>query len=596
MCGVYGFTFSVDDKKSLLDQMGQLQIHRGPDEDGVYLDEDIALGMRRLSIMDVAHGTQPFYDEQKNIVAFMNGEIYNFRELRSQLESKGVRFQTGCDTEVIPHLFSEFGPECFNLLNGIYVIVIYDLRKRELYLLRDRLGVKPLYYTTKGNDLAFSSELKSLFVLDQIESQPDLHALSAYLELMYVPTPYSPFEKIKKCPEASYLHWTPMSVHLHRYWTPSLATEIMQNEDQVSSNLITQLGESTSMQLQSDVPYGFFLSGGVDSSAVVALASKATDTPLLTYHISWADVAGKRDESASAKVMSDKYQTRHHVKNIQQEDFIHTLPKLIWHLEEPFADAAFIPTYLLAAEASKDVKVILSGAGGDELFGGYPHHVKPSLLKHFILKNLYAKDYKNSWYDQWKSFTSSQWRSLFPWFKDNAGKQMIDEGYAHISSKDYPNANMLYDLKWYLQNDILFMTDKMTMASSIECRVPLLDHRLVEYSLSLHSQLKIKNGTHKHIFKKSLHGLIPDVVLHQPKEGFGLPIQFWMNRYKSSHFDQLLDNGALVESELIHKQTLDAYLKNPSLSQKDAELYWKILILEIWFRLFVHRQKHESIF
>jgi asparagine synthase (glutamine-hydrolysing) len=379
--------------------MGRLQQHRGPDGEGHFIDDVIALGMRRLSIIDVAHGNQPFFNKDRSVAVVCNGEIYNYRELREDLRKSGVVFHTGSDVEVIPHLYDRYGMEFVHKLNGMYAIALYDSTRRILYLVRDRLGIKPLYYTVHRNELVFSSELKAILAVVGGQPKPDLNAFSTYLELLYIPAPMTPFQDIRKLEPASYLAWEDNRATKVRYWDPDLAIDDGRSERAWMDDINALLLDSTDLELRSDVPVGSFLSGGVDSSLVTALAARATAQPFSTFHMRWKDVEGKIDESVYARMVSERYGTRETMRDVSQIDLIGLLPKLVWHLEEPFADAAFVPTYLLANIAAEKVKVILSGAGGDELFGGYAHHKRHSLAKSLITGLLHGRYPAFNYYD-----------------------------------------------------------------------------------------------------------------------------------------------------------------------------------------------------
>ncbi len=596
MCGIFGFTFRDNDPLSLLKKMGETQQHRGPDGDGYYVDDTVSLGMRRLSIIDIEHGQQPFYNLDRTVVVICNGEIYNYIELREELVKKGHIFKTHSDVEVLPYLYDEYGIDFINKLNGMYSIALYDKKEEKVFLIRDRLGIKPLYYAVVDNNLIFSSELKSIFVTDRVSKEINFDALSTYLELMYIPAPMSPFRSISKLPSGSYLKWSNGNYEIRHYWQLSLPYNTIHNEENAMQQLKTVLMDSMRIEMRSDVPVGSFLSGGIDSSAVTAIAAIQTETPLSTFHISWGNAEGKFDETEQAIMVSRQYGTRHFVKNVFDKELITDLPKLIWHLEEPFADGALVFTYGLAKEAAKHVKVILSGAGGDELFGGYSHHVEYPLLKSIIGKFIYDKNPKYSYYDKWKPRDSKRWRGFFDWFRPSVYRTEFDELYKINRSKDMLNAIMLSDLRWYLQDDILFLNDKMTMAVSLECRVPLLDHRIVEVSIAISSDLKVNKGEKKYIFKKLMEKYLPNEVLYRPKEGFGAPIGLWVNTYKSVYFDRVLQNGYLMRKEMINSSMLFPLIRKQNLSINEAWQYWKILILDVWMQLYIEGRHYASIF
>ncbi len=567
--------------------MGQTQIHRGPDGEGYFVDPCIALGMRRLSIIDLDNGNQPFFSEDKKIVVVCNGEIYNHLQLRQDLESKGYKFKTRCDIEVIPFLYQEYGISLAEKLNGMYAIAIYDVGKNETYLVRDRLGIKPLYYSIIDDDLIFSSELKSILATEKCSKEIDYSAISTYLELSYIPVPMSPFKDIRKLESGAYLKFSKKKHIITKYWKPELSKKIEMDKDVCLKQIKDLIEDSMELQLKCDVPLGCFLSGGTDSSAVTAFASKISEEQVNTFHMHWDNAKEKMDESSSAELVSKKFKTVHYVDRITEDILVKQLSKLVFHLEEPFADAAFIPTFALAEFAAKKIKVILSGAGGDELFGGYFHHKEFSTFKSALTKMLYDSAPAFSFFDRWNPKYSKNWKSYFPWFKKAEVKESFDRIYKNNRDIDDLNAILLCDILTYLQDDILFLTDKMTMAASIECRVPLLDHRLVELSLKIPSEFKFENGNKKVIFKELLKNLIPSEILNRKKEGFGAPIQTWLNKYRKKHFDCVLIDGYLMKNGIVDKDHLMKLINKESLTSDDSWMYWKILILEVWFKTFI---------
>lgn len=596
MCGIYGFTLKTENPSYLLQIMGALQLHRGPDGAGEFLDENIAIGMRRLSIIDLAHGNQPFFNKRRSVTVVCNGEIYNYKELRSELQAKGHVFTTNSDVEVIPFLYDEHGIEFVHKLNGMFAIALYDKDKKQLYLIRDRLGIKPLYYALSRNELIFSSELKSILGLRMVEKELDFEALSTYLELMYIPRPMTPFKNMFKLESASYLLWENNKLQVVNYWDRGLEVDPSLSEDEWLDQIEDVLRSSTNLELRSDVPVGSFLSGGVDSSIVTALAAENSPLGFSTFHMRWKDVQGKIDESAYARMVAERYATKDTTRDIKEIDLIGLLPKLLWHMEEPFADAAFVPTYILSKIAAEKVKVILSGAGGDELFGGYSHHCRQSLVRSLFKKIRYGKNPAMSYYDNWKSTSARKFPSMFPWYAANTFRDQFERKYQANKGKDRIDAIMLADIAYYLQDDILMLTDKMSMAASIECRVPLLDHRLVELSLKIPASFKVKDGEKKYILKKLGEKYLPHEVMYRQKEGFGSPVWIWIQQYKELYFDRILENGHLVQSGLIDKRRLSDLIFKVSLNKAASWFYWQILVLEIWCRLFIDDVNHDDIF
>jgi len=598
MCGIFGFTLKYDFPEIELKKMGSMMIHRGPDGEGYYFDSHIGMGMRRLSIIDIEKGDQPFYSNDNSVIVFCNGEIYNFKILRKELEQKGYKFYTDSDIEVLPHLYQEYGINFLNKLNGMFAISIYDKKKEKLFLIRDRLGIKPLYYSIVDDSIIYSSEIKPILELNKVNKDVDFEALSTYLDLMYIPKPMTPFSQIKKLDSGAYLVWKKGKHAIYKYWDINLSnTNKTESEHYIEMKDL--LEDSIEKQLISDVPIGSFLSGGIDSSFVTAVSGKISKDDFFVFHMRWKNIGGKIDESKYAHRVADNFNFNKNFVDTNEIDVINLIPKLIYYLEEPFADAAFIPTYYLANLASENVKVILSGAGGDELFGGYGHHKNNSIIvmmKSIVKKILYNRNPAFSYYDKWKRGNRNYWKNAFPWYISNSFKTTFEKIYKENRHVDSLNAIMLNDIEYYLQDDILFLTDKMTMATSLECRVPLLDHRVVETAQKINSDLKIKNGEKKYFFKKIAEEYVPKEVLYRKKEGFGFPIEKWINEYKELYFDILMENGYLIKNNLISLKKLRKFSLRIELSRQESWFYWQIIVLEIWFQLFIEGKKYEDIF
>lgn len=576
--------------------MGNAQLHRGPDGKGCYIDKDIAMGMRRLSILDIEGGKQPFYSQDQSVVVLCNGEIYNHKELKRELAAKGYQFHTTNDVEVLPSLYQEYGIDFVRKLNGMFAISLYDKRERKLFLIRDHVGIKPLYYAMVGGHIIWASEMKSILKLNKVDKGINYQALSTYLDLNYIPRPMTPFREIFKLDSGTYMEWKNGSYQLHKYWDPTLVPNGHKSEADYIEEVDALLHDSIRMQLASDVPLGSFLSGGIDSSYVSAVASQLSDHEFSVFHIRWRDVPGKLDESEYAQKVTDRYSMTRYFHDVKDIDVVSLLPRLIYHLDEPFADAAFIPTYYLAQLASEKITVMLNGAGGDELFGGYGHHLNYSRLKSQVNKLLNRRAPALSYYDMWRSTHQRGWHRLFPWYAHDCFRTPFEKKFQRNRHLDNLNAIMLNDIDYYLQDDILFLTDKMTMAASMEGRVPLLDYRLVALAQSIPSTLKIKDGEKKYLFKKVGERHLPHEVLYRQKEGFGFPIQRWMNDYKELYFDLLLERGFLFSNRLIDQDRMRNFFIKDSLTADESWFYWQVVVLEIWFQLFVEEKEHEHVY
>ncbi len=586
MCGIYGFSRyqSEQEDLNLLSKMGEVQIHRGPDGEGSFCDHSWTLGMRRLSIIDIEHGQQPFYSKDKNVIVFCNGEIYNYIELRDELKKEGYIFNTLSDVEVVPYLYDKYGIECLSMLNGMFGLTIYDKKEDILYLARDRAGIKPLYYYKKDNQIIFSSEIKSILVHD-IDKMLDYEALSSYIDLMFAPSPFTPFKYIRKVESGTYLKIINGSIEKCSY--ASEATSVVKQEN-IYEEIEKLLLDSAKLEVRADVEIGSFLSGGVDSTAVSVFASKfIEDKDFYAFHTHWSGAKEKIDESVYARQVADQYNMSYIEQEVFNKEMLQNIPNLIWHLEEPMSDAAFLPTFAISKIASEKIKVILSGAGGDELFGGYPRYRKRELVKRIAKSILYGKKITDSYYDFYKDNNEKQWKKLFVWYKpDNIIRKNIDDSFRSDAKSDYIQTIMDYDIKYYLQDDILLLTDKMTMATSIEARVPLLDYRLVTLSKQIPLDSKIKNGEYKLILKQILEKYVSRDILYREKEGFGAPVHSWVNKYKSEIFDNYFKDKVLVNLGLINEVEFSKLLNKEILSHKESWMYWKVLILELWMKEF----------
>ncbi|MCG2775818.1 MAG: asparagine synthase (glutamine-hydrolyzing) [Desulfobacterales bacterium] len=588
MCGIFGYT-SAADMPALLQNMGQCLLHRGPDYAGYYVnnDDQINLGMRRLSIIDLAGGHQPIANERETIWIVCNGEIYNYVELRDELIKKGHRFMTHSDTEVLIHLYEEAGLDFLQDVNGMFGLALYDSSAKRLILARDRLGIKPVYYAWNGKQLAFASEIKPILLCPWVARDPDWEAISTYLHMLYVPAPRSPFKMIKKLEAGTIAILENGSMTFQKYWDmmPFLcnpAHESMSFED-ASEHLHFLLKDACRIQLRSDVPVGAFLSGGVDSSAVVALTNSSASMGMDTFTIYWENAAEKMDERKFATDVAAKYGCNHHEVKISFDDFDRLLPLLAWHIEEPNADGAFVPTYVISKFASEKCKVILTGAGGDELFAGYEWYSSPFSIKQLMISILCRKQ-SRAYYKRAFNFP---WRLVFPMYESNAAGNFADSYSNMFVTPDKLNAEMAFDLKVWLQDDILLLTDKMSMAASIEARVPLLDHRIVEFVLRLPSSYKIYAEDQKIIFKKAVGQYLPGEILARRKDGFGAPINSWMQGPLKAVSLNLLARGELIKQGIIDKQSLIRLNYLLRVKKEWSWALWILLNLELWFR-FVH--------
>jgi asparagine synthase (glutamine-hydrolysing) len=539
MCGICGLAFSDNQKQPSLDlinSMCRTLIHRGPDDEGVYIDDGIALGARRLSIIDVIGGHQPLSNENKNIWVVQNGEIYNFLQLRKELKTRRHSFKTRTDTEVIAHSYEEWGERCVDKYRGMFAFAIWDKIQKTLFIARDRLGIKPLYYTLlPDKSLVFGSELKAILCHPDVKRQIDPMALDLFLTLEYIPAPYSIFKGIYKLPAAHTLTYQKGTIDIKRYWKVSPAEkEIItkKNIEYYSDQLYELLKESVNLRLISDVPLGAFLSGGIDSSCIVGLMKELGASPIRTFSIGFEDRT--YNETPHARRIADRFETTHEEFTIQP-DALDLTEKLIHHLDEPFGDFSIFPTYLVSKMARKYVTVILSGDGGDEIFGGYEHYQAQKFARlPFItwaakpasaIINLFppSPKKKGAWnkiqrffqgmdhdsslrHFRWMMFLTNETKQQFytKYFLDEClGNENLNlkkpffSFFQEMQSYDKINRELFLDLNSYLADDILVKVDRMSMAASLETRVPLIDHKVVEFIFSLPGHLKIKKFTTK---------------------------------------------------------------------------------------------------
>ena len=585
--------------------------HRGPDGSGIHIDAGVGLGHRRLSIIDIDGGHQPMYNDDRSVVVVFNGEIYNYKELRKELLRGGCKFNSQSDTEVIIRLYESKGLDCLDDLNGMFAFAIWDSRKQLLFAARDRLGEKPFYYQQKGSCLAFASELKAILSVRESQREIDVSAMDDFLAYGYVPAPKTIYKGIHKLPPAHYLLWQNGTVKTACYWTPT-HTERRNSRpiEEYRDELRTLLHDSVRMRLRSDVPIGAFLSGGIDSSLIVALASPLHPEPLNTFSIGFKE--GDFDESAYARIVADRYQTNHHEIQVQPLDLTE-FPALVSHFDEPFADASALPTFVVCREAVKHVKVCLSGDAGDELFGGYPQYKYerfeeildrvPESIRRPILGTmadvLPLRLNGKGWLGRMAVSDEQRYQRKLGIFGAQERQRLFREEYEHVvdhdawlfssyfgrQGGDVISNRLATDLKTYLPDDILVKVDRASMLNSLEVRVPLLDHRIVEFACRLPLDMKIRNGSQKFLLKELLRDLVPASVVNRGKQGFGVPLKHWFRGdYRGFLQDMLLSKGARTADyfrpEMV-KSLIDAHQRGPrDLSNR----LWALLWFEQWLR------------
>jgi len=627
MCGIYGIAglgWNPSLDREILTRMGRVIVHRGPDDDGHFYNGGVGLGMRRLSIIDLKGGHQPIANEDETIWVVCNGEIYNFKELRDDLEKRGHHFRTYSDTEVVVHLYEDLGADLFERLRGMFAIAIWDAQRKRLVLARDRLGKKPLYVARLPGRLLFASEIKSILADHTVSRELNFSALNEYLALGYVPAPMTLFKGIEKLLPGHYLICERDQISQHCYWDLDPETVDHLPEEEWVERVREKLIESTRIRLISDVPLGAFLSGGIDSSAIVAAMARMTDQPVKTYSIGFEGEDSFYNELPYASIVARAFGTDHH-EIVVKPDAAELLPKLIWHMDEPIADSAFITTYLVSRLAAQSVKVILSGVGGDELFGGYRRYLGdafsryyrllPRRLRQNWLPSILAKlprDRHSSWKNLFRyaeAFAKSanlspseRYLSYVTLFTADAAAELWNHGsngvrptsavmqsyFARCTGAENLNQCIYVDLKTSLADDLLALTDKMTMAMSIECRAPFMDHELVELAARMPADLKVRGFTMKYVLKKAVQPWLPAEILNRKKRGFGAPMGAWLRRDLKLLVQETLSERQVKKRGLFQWPVVKQLIQRHDSKEGDYTDHLLALInLELWFRQFM---------
>ncbi len=621
MCGIAGFIYKEKERKvekEILKNMLSLIVHRGPDEEGIHLKDNIALGMRRLKIIDLQTGSQPIFNETKDIVIVYNGEFYTFKEWREKLKSRH-RFYTSTDTEVVLHLYEEYGFDFVDKLRGMYAFAIYDKNKESLFLLRDRIGIKPLYYTlTDKGSLIFGSELKTILSHPEVKKELNLKALEFLLTLEYIPSPLTLFKNIYKLKPGHFLIYKNGEIKIKKYWDIKPQETIFSQKEAIET-ISELLKESVKMRLISDVPLGAFLSGGIDSSTIVANMRFLKVNPLLTFSIGFEEKS--YNELPFSKLVSETFQTEHYVKILKPN--IHELvEKLIFHLDDPIGDFSVFPTYLVSKIAREKVTVSLSGDGGDEVFSGYEHYIAQKIagfnewnyplkiilktidtllppsskkkgftnrLKRFSKGFLLDKKLRHfRWMifaekkDKEKLFTEDFKRETF--FDDNLFEvEPLKDIFKKAEKFDPINGELYIDLKTYLTDNILLKVDRMSMAVSLETRVPILDHVFVENAFKISGYLKLKGFRTKHIFKEYAREFLPKKIIEREKQGFSIPIKNWLKKELKELLIETLNENKVKEDGIIDHKNLKKYIKEHiSGAENHSHILWSILTFYLW--------------
>ena len=622
MCGIVGAYGLVDN--GLLESMMKSISHRGPDDSGRYIEKNLMLGHRRLSIIDLSTGKQPISNEDGSIVTVYNGEIYNYRELRDGLEKKGHRFSTNTDTEVIVHLYEEKGIRFLEYLRGMHAIAVWDSRNNRLILSRDHMGIKPLYYLEWDNALFFSSEIKAFLCLDEFIPEIDPVSAGHYLSLNYVPGDRTILKDVKKLEPGHALISSNDKKKSIQYWNLGV-----KNNDSIMGQCLKDidmlLKECVEMRMMGDVPFGAYLSGGLDSSTIVHYMSRNHSEPIKTFSIGFGydDV----DETAYARQVAEHFGTDHHEICMTAKQALRGIPDIIWHLDEPVGDPAAVPTYFLSKEAKKKVKVVLTGEGGDEAFAGYrtyklllggdilrrhlPETLRRVLLPWLVdsvpgfshakryVKHLSAPEGKRIYMSQGHLLNEAEKKELITGdFSNKMGgyevRKIMRKHFHHLDTSSLLPKLQYIDLKTWVSEDLLMKLDKQTMAWGIEGRVPLLDHRLIEYCLGINTDHKIRYGTEKYILKKLMSKRLPLEIIKRKKQGFHVPMHHWMMDEISEVAKQVLCQKSVKKRGILRPEKVEKLLSGRIDLWRGHQI-WGLMTLELWSKMYIDGIRSKRI-
>lgn len=633
MCGICGVV--SQDKPVDIETvkcMTRLLHHRGPDDEGYHCEAHVGLGHRRLSIIDVSKGHQPIYNEKKNLSIVFNGEIYNYRELKKGLIKNGHEFSTNSDTETILHLYEEMGASCLNVIDGMFAFAIWNSETKELFIARDRVGKKPLYYVSDPRYFLFASEMKSILAFPDVSREIDYQSIYTYLSYGYIPAPDTIIKKIKKLESGCYLIVKNGRLEKKSYWELNYQANAIVKEPEAIEKVKSLIDSAVKSRLESEVPLGCLLSGGIDSSANVAFMRKNITGDIRTFTIGFEE--DEYDETSNARLIAKKFNTIHE-ELVVKPDAVSILPEIVWNLDEPMFDSSAVATYYVAQMASKHVSVVLTGDGGDESFFGYTRY----LLRH-------EDDFMSRWKRIPYAIRSSLFgpisKGLFKACPSSSFTQRLLLGnqssllsgvelYAHnmklfhddiistlLTGRSFPgvtastdlflkkmneDSNLAYenqmiraDNSIYLHSDLLVKIDRMTMAHSLEARSPFLDHHLMEYVASLPLDVKFRGHELKYLLKKVLRGVLPDEILDGQKRGFTVPIKKWFREEMLSAFakDVLLSSKSL-ERGLFNPRYIEQLLRDHASGNRDYHMaIWSLINLELWFKTFIDRSDVTS--
>jgi asparagine synthase (glutamine-hydrolysing) len=633
MCGICGKYSPSGVKTEELDAMLDTIVHRGPDDSGCYVNANIGLGSRRLSIIDLETGNQPISNEDGTVWIVYNGEMYNYKSLRTQLESKGHLFRTGSDTEVIVHLYEEVGEHCVEQLSGMFAFALWDERQQKLLLARDRIGQKPMFYSRDGADLLFGSEMKAILALHHQERELDPLAMHDYLSLRFIPSPLTIFKHIQKLPPAHTLVFQNGQIRLRRYWHLSFREKLTMSEPEILEALREKLKQTVASHLMSDVPVGALLSGGLDSSLIVAILAGDLARKTNTFSIGVAE--SDFDELPFARLVAEQYETQH-VEERVAANVIQSLPEMIWHLDEP-SDPIAACMFQAARLASRHVKVVLGGDGGDELFAGFDRYVGARYIDMYSLMPLALRQglmgpmldrlpdsftYKSltqklRWLHHLslQATAAEQYAEATCFFRfTHEGKHALysDKLWGEMEERNSTTAitepfnraeadhlldRMLYtDFVTRLPEHSLVLTDRMSMAHGLEVRSPFLDHEMVEFLAKVPAEIKVQNHQPKYLMRKLAANYLPAPILQREKQGFMLPIAYWFRTDLFPLVSQMLEHSHFVRDGWFKKENIQRLLEEHRSNRYDHHVrLWMLLTLELWHQLYIEGRKPEAL-
>ena len=625
MCGIVGLVRN-DGKpidEGLLARMNEAIRHRGPDEDGFYVNGSVGLAMRRLAIIDLKSGQQPIHNRDRTAWIVFNGEIYNYLELREKLEKLGHTFYTNSDTEAIVHAYDQYGSDCPKHLRGMFAFAIWDERTQELFLARDRVGKKPLLYAEVNGQLVFGSEFSAILLHPDVSKEIRPEAIDCYLSFMCVPAPLTAYRAIKKLEPGHSLRWRKGEVKTERYWQPDFSKKLDIGEEEAGERAIEILRDAVKVRLMSEVPLGAFLSGGIDSSAVVALMSQESSEKVKTFSIGFEEQ--DFSELQHAKRIAEHVGADHH-EFIVRPDAVEILPMLVEHYGEPYADSSAVPTYYVARETRRHVTVALNGDGGDESFAGYERYIAmgltekyrkvPAFFRESLIKEavnrIPTSPIRKSTVNSAKRLLEvvskprvnryMHWMSVFneglkePLYSEAFREQtdrafaasFLDTWFKKANGNGPVDTLLLTDLMTYLPNDLLVKVDIATMAVSLEARSPFLDHHVIEFAASLPERLKLRRLTTKYLLKKVLRRLLPAQNLDRRKMGFGVPIGHWFRGKMQPFLREVVLSDKALRRGFFKPEVVKQLVEQHTRSERDySHQLWTLLMLELWFLRFI---------